>query len=403
MAVYPDRSTALVDVCGGREDLKQGLLRRVSAASLAEDSVRMLRAVRLLAQFDFTLDHATRVQIERLASAIRLASPERIRDELWKTLLTDKPDWALDEMQTLGLLAYVLPELASTIGVVQSSPHYQDVYRHTLATVREMVWLRAWIMGRPLPASTPAHVALSQTLEPWRFRLRHLCSTPIAVGRQHADWLIWYALLHDIGKPATRTLDEPLTSTKPALEQIPVRYRFLEHEIVGAEQAIQRLDFLRFSRQELAMTRTVITNHMRPHLLHTSFHDASISRRACYRFFRDVHADQDDSQAGLDTVVLALADYQAIYQSSPPPAWEGYLDHVRQLMEFAFEDDSVSGSGRQPLVNGHLLMQRLNLPPGRQIGQFLEQLMEAQVAGEISSTEEALQLASAWLHGQGPS
>ena len=138
LAIYADGSTELIDVTNGREDLDNLVLRRVSAWGLADDAVRLLRAVRLIAQFGFTLEEETRRQVSRLARTIRLVSPERVRDELWKMLATQFPARALSELEELGLLGHVLPELADTLGIEQSSPHYQDVFEHTMRDNRRM-------------------------------------------------------------------------------------------------------------------------------------------------------------------------------------------------------------------------------------------------------------------------
>ncbi len=380
----------LIDVWNGQRDLASRVLRRVSAASLAEDAVRLLRAVRFANQLNFTVDEETLIQIKRLSATLRVASSERVRDELWKMLITNQAAQAIDDLRKLGLLGYVLPEVAGLIDVEQSYPHYQDVYRHTLQAVHQAVQIRNWIKGQSLAETGPSIQAWQKALEPLRMQFRHHFANPMAVGHTRADWIVWQALLHDVGKPATRTAE-----TQPGGS---VRYRFLEHERVGAELAVKRLTALHFSRPEINLTRAVIEGHMRPHLLDASFVGKAIGRRACYRFFRDVGGKQFEQPAGVDTVLLALADYQASYKETPPPAWNSYLVHATDLLTFALAEHGLTEIQKKPLVDGHTLMTRLNLTPGPQVGQLLEQLLEAQAAGEIETTEEALQLAFSWLH-----
>ncbi|MFN8493531.1 MAG: HDIG domain-containing protein [Caldilineaceae bacterium] len=390
LALEANGSIHLIDTWNGQRDLVNLQIRRVSAASLAEDPVRLLRAVRFMHQLGFTLEEETFVQIKRLSSTLRLASLERLRDELWKMLATDKPAQAIDDLRQLGLLGYVLPEVAALVDVEQSYPHYQDVYRHTLQTVEYAVQLRNWVQGRPLPNPQPATLAWQQALEGWRVRLRYHFANPLAAGHPRIDWLVWHALLHDIGKPVTRTAESQPGGA--------IRYRFLEHERVGAELAVQRLTQLRFSRPEIVLTNAVIEGHMRPHLLDAAFVNQPLSRRACYRFLRDVGGKQFEHPAGVDTLLLGLADYQAIYKETPPPNWSGYLAHADQLFAFAFAADGLAETQQKPLVDGHLLMTHLNLKPGRLVGEMLEYLLEAQAANEIKTAEEALTLASSWLH-----
>jgi poly(A) polymerase/tRNA nucleotidyltransferase (CCA-adding enzyme) len=389
LAIQRAGGPLLVDVCGGKADLERRILRRTTAMSLAEDPVRLLRAVRLLAQFDFTLDEATQVQIQRLAGAVKLSSPERMRDELWKMLTLTKAAWAIEELRKLGLLPYLLPDVAATVGVAQSYPHRADVYEHTLLAVRHAIALRRWVLGQEQAITDARVVTLQKMLEPWRYRLRHHFMQPAAAGHLRGEWLVWFALLHDIGKPPTRTAETLLSGA--------IRYRFLGHESVGAEMVARQLDYLRFSRQEVALAQAVIANHMRPHLLHASFAGRLISRRARYRFFRDVGGKEFELSVGVDIILLALVDWLATYQEEQAD-WEKYLRHIDELLAFAYEQPGATQ--RLPLVDGHVLMTRLELKPGRRVGELLEYLREAQVAGDIETAEEALTLATDWLRTQ---
>jgi hypothetical protein len=327
-----------------------------------------------------------------------------VRDELWKMLATAHPDQAITLMDALGVLVHVLPEVAATVGVTQSYPHCQDVFHHTMAALRHAVALREWVMGEN-SGEHPALGALETALGPWRFHLRHHLVTSTAVGHSRADWLVWHALLHDVGKPATRTVEtEPLepanaTSATSVTRATEVRIRYLGHELAGAGLAAVRLNALRFSRHEVELTTAVVAAHMRPLSLHASFTGTQISRRAAYRFYRDVGSRQSGQPAGIDTLLLALADYQAIYPSSPPPEWAAFLNHIGQLLAFAY--DSPGGDPLPtPLVDGHELMRVFQLSPGPQVGEVLEFLREAQAAGEVTTPAEALALAAVWLHQQ---
>ncbi len=375
----------LVDPYKGRDDLRSGIVRRVSPISLADDPIRLVRAVRFVAQFGFTLDPATELQIRRLNTTLALASMERVRDELWKTMATPRAAEAINQLHELGLLSYTLPELSAMIDVTQPPPHVHDVYHHTLAAVRAAQAVRDWaITGQP--QTTTGGVMPLDALEAWRFRIKQHLMTPLAAGRLAGDWLIWYALLHDIGKPQTRTVEQDNHSGV-------ARIHFHGHEATGAEMALHRLEALRFSRYEGEAARTVVNAHMRPHHLHHSFQGEAISNRAAFRFFRDIDGRLPGRETGLDVLLLALADRWAIYDQEPPD-WAEYLQHVEQLLAFHWSPERQS---QRPLVDGHELMRRLNLPPGPQVGILLDQLMEAQAAGDIQSADEAIRLAASWL------
>ena len=383
----------LVDIVGGRRDLEQRLLRRVAPSSLAEDPVRLLRAVRFAAQLGFAIEEETELQLLRMSATIQLASAERIRDELWKTLQAEAPDTAVDMLRRYGLLPYILPEVAEMEAVVQSPPHILDVYRHTLQAVSFAKQFCNWLRGETIAAATPAARAWQAALEPWRFHLKQHFMQAITADHLRVDWLVWHALLHDIGKPQTRTIEHT--------DDGGCRYRFLGHDQVGAAMTRTRLEALRFSRQEVQLAGEVVAAHMRPHHLHASFGSNPLSRRACFRFLRDSGARSFDVLPGVDVVMLALADYQATYMPATnaadvPPNWDGYLRHMAQLLEFAFHSEGLE-QVRHPLVDGHTLMRYFNLIPGPEVGNLLERLQEAQAAGEIATSEEALAMAATWV------
>lgn len=388
---YGRSATRLLDIVGGHTDLRQRKLRRVSPASLADDPVRLLRAIRFAAQLDFEIDEDTQLQMLRMPDTVRLASAERVRDELWKIMQIAEPARAIEQLARFGLLGYVLPEVAEMQGVDQTAPHVYDVYQHSLRAVNFAAQFRSWLNKEPVRNPSPATALWIEMLEPWRFRLQEHFLQAMAAEHLRVDWLVWHALLHDIGKPLTRTAETAADGS--------MRYRFLNHEDVGAHMVVDRLEALRFSRQEVWLAESVIEAHMRPHHLHASFGDGAISRRSRFRFFRDTGRRNFDVLPGIDVILLALADYQAIYAAPLPPEWRQYLAHGLQLLEFAFQSHGLE-QARQPLVDGHTLMRYFDLKPGKEIGYLLERLQEAQAAGEIATAEDALAMAATWVMEQ---
>jgi putative nucleotidyltransferase with HDIG domain len=376
----------LIDTVGGQQDLASGLIRRASPISLVADPVRLLRAVRFAVQLSMQIEEATDEQIERVSDTVRLVSPERVRDELCKMLNTENNADAMQLASDLALLRHVLPEVEETRNVAQTAPHYLDVYAHTLETMRRITAIRRWIMSeKEDSAETVDEVARvwQAALEPWRAYLRRHFIHSLSGGNTRGEWLVWHALLHDIGKPITRS--EEIAADGG------VRYRFFDHENVGATMAVERLTALRFSRQEVTLARRVIQAHMRPHHLHASFGSKPISRRALYRFIRDTGGPVDGPYA-VDVALLALADLQATY-SSEPPDWAAYVQHIAQIIAYAFDDHGEQDVRRRPLVDGHAIMSHLDMQPGPEVGRLLDRLLEAQAAGDIENVEQALALA----------
>ncbi|MEZ4673244.1 MAG: HD domain-containing protein [Caldilineaceae bacterium] len=324
-------------------------------------------------------------------------------------LTTDRAAAAILALHDVGLLIHVLPEVAHMDGVAQSYPHFEDVLRHTLRVIQNIVQLRNWLSGRSAVQANGSkaeqeivdNTALSgQAMQRWieimaphKVALHHHFAEPLATGRTRAEWLVWHALLHDIGKPETRTEEPQPNGT--------TRYRFFEHEQVGANLVEQRLTALRFSRLEVALAQRVTAFHMRPHLLNSSFLGQPLSRRPQYRFFRDTLGTQSGGQRdGIDVLCLAIADYQAIHHHEEQQNREqhnDYLHHVQELFDYVFDQRGFQATQQQPLVDGNLLMKVLGLAPGRQIGQILDTIQEAQAAGEVESVESALAYAADWL------
>jgi poly(A) polymerase len=204
-------SREVLDFVGGRDDLKAGIIRTIGDPELrfAEDKLRMLRAVRFAARFEYSIEAATFAAIQRLAEQIDVVSRERVRDELTR-MLTEGHGWRafllLDES---GLLAHVLPEISRMKGVEQPPEFHPegDVFVHTLLLLENL--------PQPCPLT-----------------------------------LAWGALLHDVGKPAT-------------FRVAPDRIRFDNHVEVGVKIAEEICRRLRFSNDDGAQILALVDNHMR--------------------------------------------------------------------------------------------------------------------------------------------
>ncbi|MBX3000639.1 MAG: HD domain-containing protein [Caldilineaceae bacterium] len=386
LALTREEPPRLVDVCMGVDDLRSRRLRPATVSNLDPDPVRLLRAVRFAFKLGLTLEAETQEQIRQRAAAIATVSQERVRDELWKILSLPKPSAAMHLLHELGMLPYVLPELADAIDVAQSSPHHLDVYAHTLLVMDNAALLRDWLQGQSV-ALEPEILAI---MERWQSELRQHFAEEVNSGHSRADWLVWHALFHDVGKPSTRT--------EEIGDDGAIRYRFFGHEDLSAEMAESRLTTLHFSRREVQLAQAVIAGHMRPHRLHSNFAGSPISRRSAYRFFRSTAGGATGERTGVDVLILCVADRQAT-GTDRDDDWRDFLGHIHQLLEFGFRP--LPGT-TQRLLDGKKLQAALHLKPGPVIGHLLDQIGEAQAAGEITSAEEALSFAARLLDGAEP-
>jgi len=381
----------IFDPFDGRADLTRGLLRAVTEGSFRDDPLRMLRGVRMAIELGFRIEDATFNLIRRDAALIKAVSAERVRDELMRIIAVPGAWRHLRLLNTLGLLSCILPESAAQIGVTQSPPHYQDVFDHSCSVLAHLegIYALLWPGGpcslpQPVPgdAMVPAGTAqwdeLADTLARHVDALTAHLSLPLASDHLRRDLLMWAAVTHDWGKPARRTADADGQA------------HFYDHDRWGALLAEARMQALRFSGDEVSFVARLTDLHMRPsHLAH----DFPPTRKAIYRFFRDA------GNTGPECALLSLADHMATHASAPDPeAWQRRLITTRMLLD-AFFLERPQQVDPVPLLNGRQIMEELGLKPGPHIGALLEELREAQVAGELTTTDQARE----WLrmHGRG--
>lgn len=372
IAVPLNAPDTCLDPLHGIADLRAKRIRACAPDAIAADPIRSVRAVRLAAQLNFRIEKETRAAIKAHATELPQIAAERVRDEFIRCLGGPQPAASLRALDLLGLLEQIIPELKALQGLAQSPPHTLDAWEHTLAVVTrlaEVIHLLGPVhdvdAASDLTAGTVS-VRLGRYREPISARL----ARPLAGDRPTRWVLLLAALLHDAAKPETRSLEAD------------GRLRFLGHEGRSAALTVNVLTRLKFSADEIRYAQTVVAQHMRPRQL---TREGEPSPRAIHRFFRDTGA------AGVDIVLLSLADFLGKYGSLPPPEaeWAHHVAGCARILE-AYFDERETIVAPPPLVNGDDLMRELGLKPGPQIGRLLEAVREAQAAGEITTRDEAL-------------
>ncbi len=380
------RTQQLHDPLGGANDLRNKVLRMCSPTSLSDDPVRVLRAIRLAASFGFKILPGTRQAMKVAIPALAETSVERRRDEIFHILEGRQPATALRALEMLGVLPAVFPELSPLKSVAQPSPHVDDVWTHTLNTVRHLESILA-ALSPEYDSSTASEFyngLLVLRLGRYREQLGAHFSEKLTADRSLFGLLFFSALYHDVAKPLKSETGED------------GRIRFWGHDVESAEMAAERMRAFHLSNDEIDRVRRVIRNHMRIHSMTKLLLDErkQPSRRAIYRFFRDAR------EAGVDLILLSLADLRATYEHTLPESlWKAELDVCRILLENYWErpEEVVAPSA---LLNGHEVMQEFKLFPSPQVGELLEAIREAQAMGEISDRNEALAFAKKWLEEQ---
>jgi poly(A) polymerase len=377
------RNMSLLDPLSGAADLRAKKLRACSDTSLSDDPIRVLRGIRQAAAFGFHIDPSTRQAMKSAAPLIERISPERVRDELFHILEGTQPAASIRALDMLGVLHFILPELAAMKGVEQPDPHIHDVWEHTLQVLSELdAILSALAVGYD-PESTGDLFTGLLVMRLGRYREQYAghFSRLLNTDRSVRGLLFFTALYHDVAKPHCITKEEN------------GRIRFWGHDEKGAEMASERGRVLSLSNAEIERMTAIIQNHMRIHF-HTSRKDGEgkdPSRRAIYRFFKD------SGEAGLDLILLALADLRATHGNNlKQETWTAALDVCRIFLENYWEHPEEVVSPPK-LIDGNEVMRELNLAPGPRVGEVLEAIREAQATGKASTREEAIAFGKKWL------
>jgi poly(A) polymerase/tRNA nucleotidyltransferase (CCA-adding enzyme) len=349
------------DATGGLADLVARRLRLCSPRALVDDPVRVLRVVRLAVAPGWRLGQDVEEAATAAAPALVDVSAERVRDELAAILGHPASGRGLRLLDHLGAMAVLLPESGPMRETSQPEPHRFDVWEHSLRTVE----------------AADSIVAHPGTLGPHAAVVAQHLTEDMGDGLTRAHLLKLAALLHDVAKPSSRSV-------------VDERIRFIGHEVVGAERAAAVAHRLRLSGRAVGTVERLVRHHLRPmHLAHSG----EISRRARYRFHRDLGPD------ARDLILLALADASAVRGEEPAVVWAGPGEGsvLRQLMAGTVEAEQAATI--RPLLRGEDVMEAFGLEPGPRVGRLLDRAREAQALGLVSSREEAL----GYLTGAGAS
>ena len=383
LALDVHQPQAMIDPLGGAADLKNKLLRACSATTFSADPLRTLRAVRLATTLRFRITMDTQSSLLAAVSHLDQISPERLRDELFRILEGPSAFTAIQLLDRFQILPHVLPELEKLKGVAQSAPHTDDVWVHTIQTMRHLQSLLQ-VLGPVHDPDASADLMMglvTSQLGRYRQLIDEHLKAELTADRPGRALLFLGALYHDIGKPQTQNIEADGT------------IRFFEHPQVGAELIRSRGRQLRLSNPEIQRLETIVHHHMRPLLLAQDKRPPT--RRATFRFFRDT------GEGGVDICLLSLADTLGTYGSSlPQQVWVDQIAVVRKLLEAWWEQRETQVSP-EPLLKGGQLIEALDLKPGPQVGRLYQYLLEAQASGEIKTRAQALELARRWLEEMG--
>lgn len=329
-----DRYGELLDPFGGLDDMDNLTIRTPLDPDItfSDDPLRMMRAIRFASQLGFFIEPETFSAIARNADRIAIISGERIITELNKILLSPRPSIGLELFELTGLMQRVFPELLDLKGAdTRDGVGHKDNLTHTYKVVD--------------------NIAKAIRKEPEL--------------REQDLWLIWSALMHDIGKPRTKRYDARLGWT------------FHNHEYVGAKMLPKIFRRLKLPMDsKLKYVQKLVEMHMRP----ASLVDEGVTDSAVRRLLFDAGDDIED------LMMLVEADIT----SKNPQRVRRYLDNyvvVRQKLKDIEEKDRIRNF--QPPISGNLIMETFHLAPCHEVGLIKEAIKNAILDGIIPNEYEA--------------
>ncbi len=325
------------DPFSGLTDLVQQTIRTPTDASISfsDDPLRMMRAARFVSQLGFELDEDAEQAMVDMADRISIVSAERVRDELVKLLCTDQPRAGLNALVRTGLADHVIPELPAMRLERDEHHRHKDVYEHSLTVVDQAIALE------------------------WR-----LPNSPDIVNRLAA-------LLHDIGKPATRRFEPG------------GKVSFHHHDVVGAKLARKRMQALRFSTEQIKAVTKLIELHLRFH----GYGEQQWTDAAVRRYVRDA-GDQLERLH-----ILTRSDCTTRNVRKAQRLARAYEELEVRIDELAAQEELDS---MRPDLNGDEIMQTLGIRPGPVVGRAYAYLLERRIEEGPLGTDAAKAAVLEW-------
>jgi len=344
-----------LDPHGGLADLERRVLRAVGPDSFPEDPLRLLRGARLAAELGLEVEAATLAAARDTAPRSAEPAGERQLAELRLLIAGPDPLRGLALMEELGITAYVLPEVEAMRGVEQNPNHHLDVHGHTLAVLEHTLEIER----------DPERYVGDRGPE-----VAELLAEPLADGFTRGSALRLGALLHDIGKPATRTERDGFVG-------------FMGHDREGARMIGELGERLRMSRRLSGHLQALALHHLR---LGFMVRERPLPPRRVYEYLRETQP------AEVDVTLLTVADRLAARGTGPVASEEMVEAHLALAREMVAAGLDWRRDGPPaPLLRGDELAAELGIEPGPRIGELLAELEAASYAGEVASREEALE------------
>ncbi|MDD4654099.1 MAG: HD domain-containing protein [Bacteroidales bacterium] len=311
----------VIDPFNGMQDLQDRIIRTPldPDVTYSDDPLRMIRAIRFATQLGFSIEKNSFESIKHNAGRISIVSQERITDELQKIMAAEKPSIGFVLLERSGLLKIILPQLAHLKGVeTMEGKGHKENFSHTLKVLDNVA------------------------------------------AQSNNIWLRWAALLHDIGKPASKQY------------QPQAGWTFHGHEFLGSKMILPIFRQLKLPlTEEMRYVRKMVMLHLRPIALVNEVSDSGVRR-----LLFDAGDDIDD------LMLLCRADITSKNEATVRKHMDNF-ERVRQKLVEVEEKDAIRNF--QPPVSGELIMSTFGLKPCKEVGLIKDYIKEAILDGRIGN------------------
>ena len=337
-----------IDVTGGIEDIKNGILREIREDNFVDDPLRILRAYRFLAVTGFKINKESEKLLIKHKERLHLPSKERIHDEIMKLFGGKYASETLLKMLDSGILETIFPFVEDIKKVPSNSHHHLDLIHHVIETVKQ----------------------IDKQYENAGIEVKeHLDSIDFG-GYPRINHLKLAGFMHDIGKPSTWTIEES------------GRHRFIGHDLQGSKIVVPILKELKFSNKQINYISEMIRTHIYPSsVISAPNYDTKIMMRYVRKMGDNV----------IDNILLAKADrLSAQGEAVTKEMTEANLNGLNKLLEFYLEVKPTLKS-LPKLIDGTEIMQILGIKQSPILGKIINELHEAQLNEEVNTKEEAIE------------
>jgi len=341
----------VIDCVNGQKDIAGRKIRMVSKAIFQKDPIRLIRAYRISAAFDFSIEPRTTAAIKDNAPLLQTSAGERVKPELFKILGASNSYYFLSQMAKTGVLQTIFPELTGLQNCFQNRYHHFDVFKHTMKAYSHLETMLN-DCHTFFPEADGQFKPCTDTFKGALLK----CSI----------------LLHDIGKPQVRTTDEKGD------------IHFYGHGKKSADMTKIIARRLRFSNHEASYMDFIIRNHIRPLFLFIAYQNKTITKKGIARFFLIC------GKYAPDLLIHTMADIKG-KKDKKDARNESFIKFARKMIKYYFSYFQPE-KAKPSLITGRDLINDFALTPSPLFKKILRQIEEARISEKIKNKDEAILL-----------